>query len=216
VTQASILNRKKQIVEVLLEWHQENRRSFPWRDESDPYKVLVAEFFLQRTPAERVAKVYSEFIKEYPNPEALTRADLGELKEKYRSLGLKKRMIWLMEAMKVVCELYGGRIPDSKENLKRLPGVGEYTSSAVLCFAFGRSSEIIDANVERVYKRIFGLYNSVPNKEIRMKARSMVPNNSCAKSYNEALLDFSAIICRHKPNCRKCPIHTMCDYMMLI
>lgn len=207
------MSREKQIVETLLTWHRENRRSFPWRDESDPYKVLVAEFFLQRTPAERVAKIYPKFIEKYPTPEDLANADPSSLIIEYGSLGLKKRMKWLVESMKILIKQFGGRIPKSKKLLKKLPGIGEYTASAILCFAFGKNIEIIDSNVIKVYSRIYGTKNHLNIKCIKKIAEKITPKIK-TKEYNIALLDFAANMCKSKPLCNLCPINTFCSFYL--
>lgn len=201
------MSQEKQIIKLLLEWHKKNRRKFPWRDESDPYKIVVAEFFLQRTPAHRVAEVYPVFIKMYPSPIDLANADVSFLEEEYRSLGLIKRFSWLVESMKIVNELYDGKIPDSKNLLLQFPGIGEYTASAILCFAFNKPNVIVDANIIRVYTRIFSLSKS----EIIDIAQNMLPRISFV-SYNESLLDFAALICRNKPRCTNCIINKLCNY----
>lgn len=199
------MNQEEQIVKALLKWHQKNRRSFPWRDESDPYKVLIAEFFLQRTPAERVAKIYPEFIEKYPDPFTLASADCFELIKEYKTLGLKKRMFWLVDSMKIVCEKFNGKIPDSKNFLKILPGIGEYTASAILCFAFNKTVEIVDANVIRIYSRIF----KISKKDILLLAKKIIPKNNTLR-FNESLLDFSALICKKNSKCYICPISRFC------
>lgn len=201
------MRQEKQIVKTLLEWHKENRRSFPWRDEIDPYKVLIAEFFLQRTPANRVAIIHPEFIKRYPNPQALINADPCKLAKDYISLGLVKRMTWLVNSMKIVCENYDAMIPDSKELLKKLPGIGEYTASAILCFAFKKEVEIVDANIIRIYARIYNM----SKKEIFNQAKKLLPKNNVFQ-YNEALLDFAALICKKNPLCNNCFLNAYCYY----
>lgn len=201
------MSREEQVLEALLEWHTENRRRFPWRDETDPYMVLVAEFFLQRTPAERVAKIYPKFIERYPNPHTLARVDPSKLMEEYRNLGLSKRMNWLVDSMKIVCKKYNGMIPDSKELLKELPGIGEYTASAILCFAFGKDIEIVDANVIRLYTRLFGIKTA----DVYRKAKKMIPDKA-SRYYNESILDFSSKLCKKNPKCFICILSQFCAY----
>lgn len=201
------MDRDKQVVKSLLEWHKENRRDFPWRNKSDPYSVLIAEFFLQRTPAKRVAEIYPDFIRKYSTPRSLTIADPKQLRDQYRILGLEKRMAWLIDAMKIVCEEYEGEIPHTKELLLKLPGIGEYTASAILCFAFKQDIEIVDANVTRFYTRLYG----VDNKIVKLKARSMVPDENGVQ-YNEALLDFSSLICKKRPLCGICTFKDYCIF----
>ena len=207
------MDRGKTIVSSLLKWHKENRRTFPWREDRNPYRVLVAEFFLQRTPANRVAVFFPKFVKEFSSPEELARANPVNLEETYRSLGLKKRISWLVKSMRVVCDRFGGKIPDEFETLTSLPGVGEYTASAVLCFGFGRPVPIVDANIVRVLTRIFGLPDvhrtgSVTIKKIALK---LLPTDRVV-AYNEALLDLAALICKKRPLCNCCPLNYLCAY----
>jgi len=205
--------KKEDLVEALLKWHQNNRRLFPWRITKDPYKTFIAEFFLQRTPANRVAKFFPEFITRFPSPEELAHADLSYLEGFSRTLGLKKRMGWLIKSMKIICRKYGGKIPNTFEHLISLPGVGEYTASAILCFGFGCEVPIVDANVIRVLSRIFGLRENFNKVGISVKdiARKILPNGQVAK-FNEALLDFAALICKKKPLCNECPVSSLCEY----
>jgi len=207
------VEKEKEIVESLLEWHRENRRVFPWRGETDPYRILVVEFFLQRTPTDRVAVFYPKFIAEFPSSEKLAKANPSHLEEISHSLGLKKRMSWLVESMKILCQKYGGRIPDTLEDLTSLPGVGEYTASAILCFGFGCDIPIVDANVVRVLTRVFGLPEThrTGNAALRNIARRLLPRGQ-ALVYNEALLDFAALVCKKVPLCNRCPLNSLCTY----
>ena len=200
--------RKKEIVQKLLKWHRENRRNFPWRNEPDPYKVLVAEFFLQKTPADRVQMIYLDFIEEYPDPRILAESNAEQLKNKYRSLGLVKRFDWLIESMKIICEKYNRKIPNNKKELIELPGVGEYTASAILSFAFKKRVPIVDANVRRLYTRLF----DIPNNEIENEVSTILPEENYV-TYNEAILDYSALVCSNHPKCDLC-FKKECNFIM--
>jgi len=206
-------NKNSAVVKILLKWHRKNRRIFPWREKRDSYLVLVAEFFLQRTPANRVAALLPKFIEEFPSPDKLARANPSHLEHIYGSLGLKKRMRWLVESMKIVYQKYGGRIPNKIEDLLLLPGIGEYTASAILCFGFGQSISIVDANVVRILTRIFGLLETHKARSVAIKkiAREMLPKTQTV-DYNEAILDFAALICKKHPLCDQCPMTGLCDY----
>ena len=208
------MDRNEEIVDSLLEWHRRNRRNFPWRETRDPYKVLVAEFFLQRTPADRVAAFLPEFLAKFPSPQELAVASLSHLEELGRKLGLKKRMQWLLDSMRVLNQKYFGSIPDDKRELMALPGVGEYTASAVLCFGFGRETPIVDTNVIRVLTRVFGLFeaNRRGSSAVKNIALKLLPKGQ-AVEYNEALLDFAAIVCKKSPLCEACPIARWCSYL---
>jgi A/G-specific adenine glycosylase len=201
------------LAKILLDWHRENRRVLPWREKRDPYVVLVAEFFLQRTPADRVAKVLPNFIAEFPSPEKLANANPDRLRDAYKTLGLIKRMSWLVESAKILRQKYGGKIPNKLEDLLSLPGIGEYTASAVLCFGFGKDAPIVDANVVRVLTRIFGLPEThrTGSPDLKKLARELVPTRK-GVDYNEAILDFAAMVCKKNPLHEKCPLTDLCDY----
>ena len=145
--------------------------------------------------------MFDDFLREYPDVESLVKADPKEIISKYRQLGLPKRIYWLVESMKIIVEKHDGKIPSNKNELLQLPGIGEYTSSAILCFAFNQKVEIMDSNV----LRIFTCYYGIPKNKIKNKARSILPLYNW-KNYNEALLDFSAVVCKKKHYCEKCPL----------
>jgi A/G-specific adenine glycosylase len=159
-----------------------------------------------------VAKFYPSFLEEFPSPEKLSVADPKRLQRLGRQLGLKKRMLWLVRAAKTICQKHGGKVPREFDELIKLPGVGPYTASAVLCFGFKRDCAIIDVNVVRVLSRVIGLRccrkNNGDFKEISKK---LVPK-SMGVTYNEALLDFAAMICKKRPICNKCPLSHLCVY----
>ena len=122
----------------LLAWYEVNRRDFPWRQTGEPYRIFIAEILLQRTRAELVEDVYRTFVKKYPNVAALSQATETQLIEEIRTLGLAKRGTYLKRAADYVNENLGGHIPDDLASLERIPGVGRYGASAILCFGFGR------------------------------------------------------------------------------
>ncbi len=194
-------------VSELLKWHKTHRRVFPWRVNKTPYKVFVAEFFLQRTPAERVAKVYEKFLEEYPDIEKLARADPEKLARDYHELGLTKRFKWLVESANMIKNKHECKVPKDYELLIELPGIGDYTASAILCFAYGEKIEIVDTNVIRVLKKVFGLSN-VNVLNVKKIAKILVPSN--CTDFNEAILDFAANVCKKKAECDRCVIKTLC------
>lgn len=206
---------RERVVNSLLEWHASNRRSFPWRETSDTYEVFVAEIFLQRTPAERVAEFYGAFLERYPTPCSLARADVDELKQFSAPLGLTKRMQWLKDSAKIICEKYGGQVPEDEEELRSLPGVGEYTASAILVFGFGRDMPMVDVNVVRVISRVFDVEEDSRTKQLRTVRRivkDLIPKG-LGPSFNEGLLDIAAKVCKSNPICEVCPLNEPCAHI---
>jgi len=211
------LNRARpaEISERLLVWWRRNKRNFPWREERDPYRIMVAEILLQRTRAEQVKKIYRSFLARFPTPESLAGAREEEIEDFFSRLGL----MWRAKKMKALGEAivsrFGGLVPESREELLTLPGVGEYVASAVQVFAFGRDMAVVDANVCRVLGRIFGVR---PKGEARRDrrfaeiARSLLPPGG-AREFNWAVIDFASSVCvPGKPKCHECPISFFCKY----
>jgi len=208
-------NKETRFVRIILKWGKENKRSFPWRKDRTPYKALLAEILLQRTPANRVAKFFPEFVNKFPSPKTIAITSFDNLREFLHPMGLKKRVEWLSSLIKEVCDKYNCKIPDQEDELVKLPGVGLYTARAILCFGYGKDVSVVDVNVARVLSRVF--YGSnvrkrpSEDKALWKLADKMVPQGLGA-SYNEALLDHAALICKKNPLCHKCPISVLCSY----
>ncbi|MEM1944553.1 MAG: DNA glycosylase [Nitrososphaerota archaeon] len=205
-----------EIVQRILNWYKDHGRSYLWRQNQDPYGILIAEMMLQRTKSDQVARVYTSFLKKYPNPTALANSDPREIERFLRPLGLRWRARKLWEMGRTLIERFNGTVPDDYEELLSLPGVGQYAASAVLCFAFGKNLPVIDANVCRVVSRLFDLR---PAGEARRDQRIIkkihdlhahVLPEECSR-YNWAILDLAAIICTpRKPLCPRCPLNSLC------
>lgn len=212
-------SKKKQFVNLLLNWNEANRRAFPWRKERTPYRVLSAEILLQRTPAARVAHFYPALIAKFPSPRTLISTKQEIITEFFRPMGLVKRATWLTKLMTEVCVRYECRIPDNEEELLQLPGVGKYTARAVLVFAYKKDLAIVDVNVARVLHRVFGGLGEEKrpseNKKLWSFADELIPK-TFGISYNEGLLDFAALVCKKAPLCSICPMTRLCKYYRLV
>jgi A/G-specific adenine glycosylase len=200
-------------VKKLLKWGRDNRRVFPWRVKPTPYNVLVSEFFLQRTPAERIATFFPSFIEKYPTIDELSRADLKILEEQFQPLGLTKRAAWLLSTATTIKQQFNGEVPDNFQDLTSLPGIGRYTASAILCFAYRHDVSIVDANVVRILKRFFGIDTSTRSgmEKLYTVADLLVPAEK-GVIFNEVLLDFTASICKLMSDCNKCSLKKRCHY----
>lgn len=207
-------NKETRFVQLILEWGDKNKRSFPWRKDRTPYKVLLAEILLQRTPANRVSTFFPRFVKKFPKPQSIISTNIDDIEEFLQPMGLKKRAEWLVRLIKEICEKYDCKIPSQENELTQLPGVGRYTARAVLSFGFKKDVAIVDVNVARVLSRVFGLSERKkrPHADVELwaLASTLVPKGGGPK-YNEALLDFAALICKKHPLCVKCPIRDLCD-----
>lgn len=207
--------RETELASRLLVWWRKSKRSYPWRKEKDPYKALIAELMLQRTKADQVMAVYPSFLRRFPTPRALAAARLKDVEVFFRRLGL----IWRAKKVKGLGDAlvtnFNGRVPDNREGLLSLPGVGEYASDAVLASVYGENVAAVDANVCRIIGRLFGMEargEARRDPEFREAAQRMVPEGR-AKEFNWAMIDFAALVCASKnPKCDKCPLLKLCSF----
>ena len=201
----------------VLQWHEANKRDFPWRRTHDPYHILVAEVLLQQTDAPKVLPVYSSFIERFASVEDLAQADPAEVSALLSPLGLRYRAQRLIAIAQHVVHDYGGHVPDSEEMLLRLPGVGRYVARSVCAAAFGQRKGVLDTNIIRILDRCFGIRSSRrrPREDSALwdLVNRLVPPRTLAEpaKWNWALLDFAASLCTHyKPACEICVIKFQC------
>ena len=204
---------KKEIVELILNWSENNLRSFPWRKDRTPYKVLLVEFLLKRTTATAVEGLYDDFVNEYPDIVALANADREELEKKLSDIGLQKqRSKGILEASSFIIDEFDGEIPSEREELLKIPHVGPYTADAVLSFGFGKPAGILDSNIKRIFSRLYSDERPHNNDGLKDLVDASVPDEAHDR-FNLALLDLGALVCRYdSPRCQKCPLNPVCDY----
>ncbi|MEM3646808.1 MAG: hypothetical protein QW334_01500 [Thermofilum sp.] len=201
--------------EKLLQWFEINGRDFPWRRTRDPYRILIAEIMLQRTRAEQVVPVYEEFIRHFPNPESLARAGMEAVRAFFSKLGLLWRADLVVRLAGELVKRFGGSPPPEREKLLSLPAVGDYMADAVLSFAYGMDVAVVDSNVCRVLRRIFGLKpkgEARRDRRFRELAMKLVPHGK-SREFNWAMIDFASEVCTpRKPKCRECLLKSICVY----
>ena len=203
-------------VERLLLWWQQCKQKFPWRGETDPYKILIAEFLLRKTTAKQVASVYGEFLSFFPNPKSLAEASLEKLEMVLRPLGIYKVRARLLKRLgEVLVERFSGQVPREPSDLLLLPGISKYIANAVLCFAYGEKVPLVDTNIVRIFQRVFALKSRkkrARNDPYFWKfAQKILPEKN-VKSFNLALIDFAHKICRaKKPLCSTCIMQDICS-----
>jgi len=194
----------------LLDWAEDNLRSFSWRDATDPYEILVAEILLQKTAAEKVEPIYTELLATYPSLKDLAEADQDRLKNIIYSLGFQNQRSNAL--IKIGQELRYSGVPQDFQDLLELPYVGRYAANATLCFAYDEPRPIVDANVVRVYNRIFDKEFDYRGEDTWSFAAAILPADD-ARRYNLAILDFAAVVCQPKvPVCDKCFFTDSCHY----
>lgn len=203
------------LTKLVLQWFACNGRIFPWRKTMDPYYIFIAEILLRRTQAKRVVETYLTLIKRYPTPEELSQANICELREMFKPLGLIRRADWLVDAAKRIVSEYGGLVPNNLDELSTLPGMGTYSSRAVVCLAFGKAVPMIDEGSGRLLRRMLNLANKGPaysDPELLKIAEAIVPIKH-ARNFNLALLDIASAYCHLKsPRCTICPLTSLCKY----
>jgi A/G-specific adenine glycosylase len=200
----------------LLAWWKKNKRKFPWRETRDPYKILMSEILLHRTKAQQVVPIYNKFVEKYPTIESARKVTLEEMREMLFPLGLHWRADALYKMIMVVIEKYCGRIPSTKQELESLPGVSDYISAAVLCFAFDTPQILLDTNIVRILGRFYG--EKQTDNSRRSKIFQQLAFNSLDKLnpryFNYALIDLGALICKpKKPDHNSCPLKDLCHFV---
>jgi A/G-specific adenine glycosylase len=200
-------------VRELLAWGRRNRRSFPWRAERDPFKVLVAEVLLQRSRGSSVAPVYKRLFERWPSATELGRARVDSIRSVIRPLGLIRRAETLKTIARAVAER--GSVPRSVEGLLKLPGVGQYAAGATAAVAFGKRTATVDGVTARVYRRYFGLESQQPastDRDLWALVEDVTPERG-VREWNWAVLDLAATVCLPaKPRCADCPLTARCSW----
>jgi A/G-specific adenine glycosylase len=191
-----------------LKWGSDTLRDLPWRRTRNPWHVLVSEVMLQQTSVARVLPKFEAFINEFPTPHDLASAPLGDALRLWSGLGYPRRCRNLREAARVLHEEFNGEFPESVDVLLTLPGVGQYTSRAVLAFAFEHDVAVVDTNVSRVLSRLEG--RALKAKELQVLADSLVPQG-LGWEWNQVMMDFGARHCTaRQPQCAQCPLRQLC------
>jgi A/G-specific adenine glycosylase len=193
----------------LLAWNRlHNKRSMPWKGESDPYKIWLSEIILQQTRVEQGIGYYKKFISVYPSIDDLAKAPEKEVLKYWEGLGYYSRCRNLIITAKRIVNLYGGRFPSTYTEILGLPGIGTYTASAIASFAFGLPYAVVDGNVERVLARYFGISTPIGTPGGK-KIFPIIANELLFKKdpgvFNQAIMDFGATICKpQQPLCTSC------------
>ncbi|HUN54103.1 MAG TPA: A/G-specific adenine glycosylase [Smithella sp.] len=198
----------------LLAWYRRNQRSLPWRDTSDPYRIWISEIMLQQTQVDTVIPYYQRFLKDFPTVSSLARARLQEVLKAWENLGYYSRARNIHAAARMIVEKFDGRIPDNLEDIKSLPGIGQYTAGAILSIAYGQAHPAVDGNVRRILWRLYAVRKPVDDtreqRRLQKLAASLIPVKYPG-DFNQALMDLGAMICKaKKPECSRCPITRHC------
>lgn len=183
----------RQVRRKILSYYKRYGRDLPWRRTTSPYHILVSEFMLQQTQVSRVVDYYQKFIKQLPDVKSLAEVKTPMLLKLWSGLGYNSRALRLRAAAQVILEKHDGIIPDDQKSLKELPGIGEYTSAAILAFAYNKPVPVIDINIRRVLLHELALPNSTSNEELTIIAKRLIPRGKSAEWHN-ALMDYGAAL----------------------
>lgn len=201
----------------LLAWYDIHARALPWRSppgapRPEPHAVWLSEVMLQQTTVAAVKPYFERFLARWPTVEALAAADDAELMAAWAGLGYYSRARNLLACARAVVSDHGGTFPNAAAELRRLPGIGDYTAAAIAAIAFGEPATVVDGNVERVVARLFAIETPLPvaRPEIRAHAAALTPPDRPG-DYAQAMMDLGATICTPRnPACAICPVRVRC------
>ncbi|WP_457747113.1 A/G-specific adenine glycosylase [Sulfurimonas sp.] len=192
----------------LLAWYEQNgRHTLPWRNTQNIYHIYLSEVMLQQTQVNRVRdEYYPHFLEKFPTLAILADAKESEILASWSGLGYYSRARNLHATAKI-CK---NKLPQTFEELVALPGIGNYTASAICSFGYHQNIPVIDTNIKRVIKRYFALTNP-GEKELTLKATELL-NAKEPRAHNLALMDLGSLICLpKKPKCTLCPLESLCQ-----
>lgn len=207
------------VVSAVLAWYDDHARPLPWREVgTSAWGVLVSEVMAQQTPVDRVVPSWQAWMQRWPTPSDLADATPAEVIRMWGRLGYPRRAMRLRETAIACVERHAGRVPSTHEELLALPGVGDYTASAVMAFAHGRAAVVLDTNVRRVLARCLGGEERVgpaPTKGERERARALLPADDAAGArWAQAVMELGALVCTASaPRCEACPVAAHCAWL---
>ncbi|MGW5359148.1 A/G-specific adenine glycosylase [Actinopolymorpha pittospori] len=202
----------------VLAWYAEHARDLPWRrPDATPWGVLVSEVMLQQTPVNRVLPAYAEWLERWPTPSALAADTPGEAVRQWGRLGYPRRALRLYAAAQTINARHDGAVPASYDDLRALPGIGDYTAAAVASFAYGQRHAVLDTNVRRVLTRVVDGVRYPPTATTareRRTAQDLLPDApATAARWAVAVMEVGALVCTAAaPRCDSCPLYRECAW----
>ncbi len=203
----------------LLRWYDDHARELPWRGEHvSAWSVMVSEYMLQQTPVARVLPVHEQWLERWPTPADLAAEPTGEAIRGWGRLGYPRRALRLHAAATAIVERHGGVVPADLEQLRALPGVGDYTAAAIAVFAHGRRHAVLDTNVRRVLARVLDGTELPPpgiTRAERERATALLPaHDADAATWSIAVMELGALVCTAaRPQCARCPVADRCAWL---
>ena len=204
----------KTLQKKLLTWYEKEKREMPWRNDLNPYRILVSEFMLQQTQVNTVIPYFERWMKSFPTLKKLAQAQESTVLKHWEGLGYYSRARNLKKTAQIILKDYSGKVPDSMDEILKLPGIGRYTAGAILSIAYGQKVPVLDGNVKRVLSRIFLLKENGSNRQseniLWMTINSLLPETGSG-DFNQAFMELGATVCLPKnPLCLLCPLKQNC------
>ncbi len=202
--------------DALLAWYQTHKREMPWRSDPTPYHVYLSEIMLQQTRVEAVRPYYARFLDEIPTFAELSKVDDDRLMKLWQGLGYYSRARNLKKCAQEAMVRFGGELPHKKEELKTLPGIGEYTASAIASIAYQEKEVAVDGNLLRVYARLECDATPIDEAAIKQRCdayfRNWMKDIDRPGDLNQALMDLGEMVClpNGAPKCEECPLKEFC------
>ena len=202
------------VVEPLLDWYDRARRTLPWREDPQPYRVWISEIMLQQTRVDTVIPYFERFMATFPTIEDLANGPVDEVLRLWSGLGYYSRARNLHRCAQVVRDEWEGKLPATVKELVTLPGIGRYTAGAISSIAFGQQASLLDGNVIRVFSRWTDLGlevgQTVTKRMLWQWADDLVPRKRPG-DFNQALMELGALVCTPRnPSCDTCPVRGTC------
>lgn len=205
----------KQLPERLIPWYKENARDLPWRKDKEPYHIWISEIMLQQTRVEAVKNYYRRFLKAFPDIASLARAKEDRLMKMWEGLGYYNRARNLQKSAVILMEEYNGIFPSEYSEIRKLPGIGEYTAGAIASNCFDEPVAAVDGNVLRVISRLTESYDDILRASVKRKVKEelekIYPKTGCG-DFTQSLMELGATVCMPagKPECSICPVGDLC------
>ena len=208
-------HKAQRLTSKLLKWYEKNARDLPWRKTLHPYGIWISEIMLQQTQVATVIPYWKRWMQTLPTIQKLSRAKPERVLRLWEGLGYYSRARNLQLAAKQIVIEYQGVFPENPEVIRKLPGIGPYTTGAISSIAFGLPEPIVDGNVTRILTRIFGIDKNPKDKATQIKLWSLAKTLVCSaedcSSLNQSLMELGATVCHvRQPECHHCPVMRSC------
>ncbi|MFO7789848.1 MAG: A/G-specific adenine glycosylase [Bacteroidales bacterium] len=198
---------------VLIDWYRVNCRDLPWRKTCDPYKIWLSEIILQQTQVKTGLAYYKRIVDKYPDVQSLAASEKDVFMKLWQGLGYYRRAENMLKTAEYVYKHMDGKLPASYSGLLNLKGIGEYTAAAIASFAYNEAVPVIDGNVRRVISRLYDIalvQNSRAFENEIKQGLNMIFDKDNPADFNQAIMEFGALLCRKQPLCDECPLQTKC------